>query len=163
MLYHLICKGVVTEPSVPMHHAFGMSSLTTSRLLIMCRTSRHRWKHCYLERSLFVDYMDHKHLSTDYFLKRFWTLYLERALYQTSIIIIFCKNSRRRNGIIVNLSNSTPWNACILLYYLFILFRAGLEIRGCLELRAPLNSPAAPSNFCREPKDVLFSIQNTFR
>ena len=28
--------------------------------------------------------------------------------------------------------------------------------------RAPLNSPAAPSNFCRESKDVLFDIQNTF-
>ena len=26
-----------------------------------------------------------------------------------------------------------------------------------------LNSPAAPSNFCREPKDVLVSIHNTFR
>ena len=32
--------------------------------------------------------------------------------------------------------------------------RAGLEIRGCQEPRAPLTSPAAPSNFCREPKDV---------
>ena len=27
-----------------------------------------------------------------------------------------------------------------------------------LETRAPLNSPAAPSNFCREPKNVLVSI-----
>ena len=32
-----------------------------------------------------------------------------------------------------------------------------------LEIRAPLNFPAAPSNFCREPKDVLVSIHNTFR
>ena len=39
---------------------------------------------------------------------------------------------------------------------------AGLEIRGCREPRAPLNAPAAPSNFCREPKYVLFDIQNTF-
>ena len=32
--YHtLIYKGSVTEHSVPMHHAFGMSSLITSRLL----------------------------------------------------------------------------------------------------------------------------------
>ena len=29
----------------------------------------------------------------------------------------------------------------------------GLEIRGCQEPRAPLNHPAAPSNFCREPKE----------
>ena len=41
--------------------------------------------------------------------------------------------------------------------------KSGLEIRGCQEPRAPLNSPAAPSNFCREPKDVLFSIQNSLR
>ena len=39
----------------------------------------------------------------------------------------------------------------------------GLEIRGCQEPRAALNSHAAPSNFGREPKDVLVSIQNTFR
>ena len=32
--------------------------------------------------------MDYKHLSTDYSLKRFWTLYVERALYQISAIII---------------------------------------------------------------------------
>ena len=38
----------------------------------------------------------------------------------------------------------------------------GLEIRGCRELRAPLNVLAAPSNFCREPKYVLFDIQKTF-
>ena len=36
----------------------GMSSLTISRLLIVCKTSRNSWKHCYFERSLF-DYMDH--------------------------------------------------------------------------------------------------------
>ena len=29
--------------------------------------------------------------------------------------------------------------------------------------RAPLNSLRAPSNFCREPKDVLVSIHNTFK
>ena len=32
----------------------------------------------------------------------------------------------------------------------------GLEIRGCRQPRAPLNAPAASSNFCREPKYVLF-------
>ena len=37
---------------------------------------------------------------------------------------------------------------------------SGLEIR---EPKAPLNSPAATSYFCREPKDVLVSIHNTFR
>ena len=42
------------------------------------------------------------------------------------------------------------------------LCKAGLEIRGCWEPRAPLNTPAAPSNFCREPNDVLFAIHNTF-
>ena len=31
---------LVTEPSVPMHHAFGMSSLTRSRLLIVCKTTK---------------------------------------------------------------------------------------------------------------------------
>ena len=30
-------------------------------------------------------------------------------------------------------------------------------------MRAPLNSPGAPSNFCREPKDVLVSIHNLFK
>ena len=39
----------------------------------------------------------------------------------------------------------------------------GLEIRGCQEPRAPLNSPTAPSNICREPKNLLVSIHNTFR
>ena len=39
----------------------------------------------------------------------------------------------------------------------------GLEIRGCLEPRAPLNSLAAPSNLFREPKDVLVSIHPTLR
>ena len=34
---------------------------------------RHSWKHCYYERSLF-DYMDHKHLSTDYSLKRLFNI-----------------------------------------------------------------------------------------
>ena len=38
---------------------------------------------------------------------------------------------------------------------------SGLEIRGCREPRAPLNSPAAPSYFCREPKNVLVYIDNT--
>ena len=37
----------------------------------------------------------------------------------------------------------------------------GLEIKGCREPRAPFNSPAAPSNFWEEPKDVLVSIHNT--
>ena len=40
---------------------------------------------------------------------------------------------------------------------------AGLKIRGCLEPRASLNSPVAPSNFWREPKNVLVSIHNTVR
>ena len=31
------------------------------------------------------------------------------------------------------------------------------------EPRAPLNSPAAPSNFCREPKNVLVSIHNIWK
>ena len=34
---------------------------------------------------------------------------------------------------------------------------------GCRELRAPLNFPATPSNFCREPKAVLDSIHKTIR
>ena len=38
---------------------------------------------------------------------------------------------------------------------------AGLEIRGSQEPRATLNSPAAPSNFWREPKNVLVTIHNT--
>ena len=38
----------------------------------------------------------------------------------------------------------------------------GLEIRGCWEPRATLNAPAAPSNICREPKNGLFDIQNSF-
>ena len=37
----------------------------------------------------------------------------------------------------------------------------GLEFIGCLELRAPLYSPAAPSNICREPNDVTISLHNT--
>ena len=58
--YHtLIWKILVTEPSVHMHHAFEIRSLTTSRLLIVCKTSRHSWKHSYFERSWF-NYMDHK-------------------------------------------------------------------------------------------------------
>ena len=39
----------------------------------------------------------------------------------------------------------------------------GLEIRGCREPRADMNSSGAPSNFCRESKDVLVSIHKTFR
>ena len=50
---------------------FWMSSLTTSRLLIVCKTSRNSWKHCYFERSL-IDYMDHDNCPMT--LKRFWTL-----------------------------------------------------------------------------------------
>ena len=37
-----------------------------------------------------------------------------------------------------------------------------LASHGCQEPRAPLNFSVAPSNFCREPKDVLVSIRNTF-
>ena len=36
--------------------------------------------------------------------------------------------------------------------------KSGLKIRRC---RLPLNSPAAPSNFCREPKNIMGSIHNT--
>ena len=42
------------------------------------------------------------------------------------------------------------------------LLLSGLEIRGSRELRAPLNASAAPSDFCREPQNVLFDIENTF-
>ena len=35
----------------------------------------------------------------------------------------------------------------------------GSKLGGEWEPRAPLNSPVAPSNFCREPKDVLISIR----
>ena len=35
----------------------------------------------------------------------------------------------------------------------------GLEIRGCREPRAPLNSLGVPSNYCREPKVALISIR----
>ena len=70
--YHtLICKGLVTEHSVPMHHAFGMSSLKKPRLLIVSKTSRNSWKHCYFERSL-IDYMDPDNCPMT--LKHFWTL-----------------------------------------------------------------------------------------
>ena len=41
--------------------------------------------------------------------------------------------------------------------------KARAEISGCQEQSAPLNSPGAPSNFCREPKDVLVSTQNTLK
>ena len=36
----------------------------------------------------------------------------------------------------------------------------GLKLAGAW--RFPSNSPTAPSNFSREPKDVLFDIRNTF-
>ena len=49
---------------------FGMSSLPTSRLLIVCKTSRHSWKHCYFKRSLF-DCMDHKHVHWLFLVKHF--------------------------------------------------------------------------------------------
>ena len=39
---------------------------------------------------------------------------------------------------------------------------SGLKIRGWREPRAPLNSPEAFSNVCREPKDVLISTHKTF-
>ena len=48
---------------------------------------------------------------------------------------------------------------CINEAWCAIFVNAGLETRGCREPRASLNSPAAPANFCREPKDVLVSIQ----
>ena len=35
------------------------------------------------------------------------------------------------------------------------LLQPGLEISWIWDRRAPLNSPLAPSNLCREPKDVL--------
>ena len=37
----------------------------------------------------------------------------------------------------------------------------GIEIKQCREPRAFLNSPVAPSNFCKASKDVLVSIHNT--
>ena len=37
----------------------------------------------------------------------------------------------------------------------------GLGIRGCQEPKAPLNSPAAPSNISREPKDAMVPTRNT--
>ena len=40
--------------------------------------------------------------------------------------------------------------------------RTGVEISWSQEPKALLNSPAAPSNFCRGPKDILFDIHNTF-
>ena len=36
----------------------------------------------------------------------------------------------------------------------------GLEIRRCREPRPPLNSPAVPSNFGREPINVLVPLQD---
>ena len=42
------------------------------------------------------------------------------------------------------------------------LTNTGLEIRGCQEPRASLNAPAAPSNFCCEPKYLLFDIPIIF-
>ena len=39
---------------------------------------------------------------------------------------------------------------------------SGLEIRGCREPRAPSNSPGTPFNFCREPKNVLVYIHNSY-
>ena len=48
------------------------------------------------------------------------------------------------------------------LYSLIIHVCTGLEISWSWEPMASLNSPAAPSNFCREPKDVPVSIHNTF-
>ena len=37
----------------------------------------------------------------------------------------------------------------------------GLETSCSQRPRVPLNSPLAPLNFCRVPKDVLFDIHNT--
>ena len=55
--------------------------------------------------------------------------------------------------------SSHAWSDYIIAILLVFFTWAGLEIRGCREPRAFLNSPAAPSNFCREPKDVLVSIK----
>ena len=41
--------------------------------------------------------------------------------------------------------------------------KSGLKISWNREPRAPLNSRAAHSDFCREPKDVLVSIHNMFK
>ena len=51
--------------SVPMHHTFGMSTLTTSRLLIVCKTSRNA-KNIAIFESLF-DYMDHDNCPLTFF------------------------------------------------------------------------------------------------
>ena len=32
-----------------------------------------------------------------------------------------------------------------------------------MEPKAPMNSPVVPTNYCREPKDVLVSIHSTFK
>ena len=40
-----IWKGLVVGLSMPMHHSFGMTSPTTSMLHMVCKTSRHSWKH----------------------------------------------------------------------------------------------------------------------
>ena len=42
-----------------------------------------------------------------------------------------------------------------------VALNSGLKILGCREPRTPLNSPATPSNFCREPKDVVVFIYTT--
>ena len=63
------------------------------------------------------------------------------------------------------LKQTTYWdiNTQLAKWYININIRyiAGLEIKGCREPRAPSNSPAAASNFCREPKYVLVSIYTT--
>ena len=40
--------------------------------------------------------------------------------------------------------------------------KPGLEISWSRDPRSLLNSPAAPTNFCWEPNDVLFDIHHTF-
>ena len=50
---------------------------------------------------------------------------------------------------------------CYCIYRAFYISQSRAWIRGCREPRAPLNSPAAPSNFCREPKNVMVSIHNS--
>ena len=42
-------------------------------------------------------------------------------------------------------------------------WHTGHEIRGCREPRPPLFFSAAPSNFLKEPIDVLVSIHSTFK
>ena len=110
--------------------------------------------------------MNHKHLSVHWlcFIKCFWTFWVERALYQIIIISII---------IIIIIFRAMSYHNCCFSSVLFDAWTTmtlepyqpyhiyntltGLEISGCWE---SLISSAAPSNFCREPKNVLVSIHN---